>query len=597
MKTIKLDKKFAVLISALILVSAVLGSTLTQMYFPQIGTLHAGPEDPLEAWSEASYVTWQYNSTYYACRNMSTNIVDYFGASDDAAIQWGIDRCTSHGGSVYVKAPTYTGTYSASVTLKDNVTLILDKGARGITVSIDSGADGTLVDYENGIRKEWVAGVLYTFMDLRTGELWWQGENCTDTLAFPEQTASYIVFQDGSLTKMKNGTTGQIDASSTVDSDIINWAVGNGTSVFIKAGLYELDTDILLKNKTALIGEYQATILKLKAGVTGKNIISLADDNVELTYVGYLTLDGNNGNVFGTSNGILYTQIELTRTYSNTPLHRLEYLIIAHCKTNGLQIGDPSDTDLGGALETSISNVFVWDVGWDAFRFNAHDLLIDQCTGANAVNDGFHLQGGDPRASNLKAYNCLTGFDIESTAGTFDNLIAEDCSGNGFTINWGGNVLGSCVARYNGKTDQDQMSGFVFGGDGDNCVLTGCKAYDSGGYQDYGVYLLSGANGNVITSNNLVGNVVAGLYDASGQTNKIYGNVGFVTENSGTATISSSTTVTFNHGLASTPMGVWASFNSTAVAGWTWTATTTQITITITPSGTYKVYWMAEYKP
>ena len=237
MKTIKLDKKFAVLISALILVSAVLGSTLTQMYFPQLGKIAGRLEDPLEAWSEASYVTWQYNSTYYACRNMSTNIVDYFGASDDAAIQWGIDRCTSHGGSVYVKAPTYTGTYSASVTLKDNVTLILDKGARGITVSIDSGADGTLVDYENGYRKEWVAGVLYTFMDLRTGKLWWQGENRTDTLAFPEQTASYIVFQDGSLTKMKNGTSGQIDAYSTNASRIINWACGNLTSggvIFLK---------------------------------------------------------------------------------------------------------------------------------------------------------------------------------------------------------------------------------------------------------------------------------------------------------------------------------------------------------------------------
>jgi pectate lyase len=68
------------------------------------------------------------------------------------------------------------------------------------------------------------------------------------------------------------------------------------------------------------------------------------------------------------------------------------------------------------------------------------------------------------------------------------------------------------------------------------------------------------------------------------------------TSNSGTATISG-TTVTFNHELIKTPTGVWASFSSTAITGWTWTATSTQITITVTPTGVYTVYWYAEYKP
>jgi len=78
---------------------------------------------------------------------------------------------------------------------------------------------------------------------------------------------------------------------------------------------------------------------------------------------------------------------------------------------------------------------------------------------------------------------------------------------------------------------------------------------------------------------------------------KFANNIGFVTENSGTATISASTSVTFNHGLVHTPTGVWASFNSTTVTGWTWTATSTQITITVTPLGTYRVYWETVYQP
>lgn len=67
--------------------------------------------------------------------------------------------------------------------------------------------------------------------------------------------------------------------------------------------------------------------------------------------------------------------------------------------------------------------------------------------------------------------------------------------------------------------------------------------------------------------------------------------------NSGTATISSGTSVTFDHGLAGTPTLVLCSFNNTGYGDWKWSATSTQITITVTNSGTYEVYWYAEYKP
>ncbi len=83
----------------------------------------------------------------------------------------------------------------------------------------------------------------------------------------------------------------------------------------------------------------------------------------------------------------------------------------------------------------------------------------------------------------------------------------------------------------------------------------------------------------------------------SGTGNVFRFNEGFVTQQTGSAVISSSTTVVFNHGLATTPTLVLASFNDTAVNGWKWTATATQVTITVTPSGTYSVYWYAEYKP
>ena len=74
-------------------------------------------------------------------------------------------------------------------------------------------------------------------------------------------------------------------------------------------------------------------------------------------------------------------------------------------------------------------------------------------------------------------------------------------------------------------------------------------------------------------------------------------NVGFVTENSGTATISASTTVTFNHGLAGTPTHVTCGFKAYGYGGWKWSANSTQITITVITTGTYTFSWYAEYKP
>jgi len=74
-------------------------------------------------------------------------------------------------------------------------------------------------------------------------------------------------------------------------------------------------------------------------------------------------------------------------------------------------------------------------------------------------------------------------------------------------------------------------------------------------------------------------------------------NIGFVTENSGTATISSSTSVVVNHGLAGTPTHVNCGFKTTGYGSWIWSATSTQITITVTNSGTYTLSWDAEYKP
>jgi len=101
-----------------------------------------------------------------------------------------------------------------------------------------------------------VDGVLYT-ADLNfTSEFWYGGSNRTDLIVNPTSEATLIVESDGTDTWMTNCSTGQRDATSTNASQIINWAFANATgeSVFVKAGVYQCDSTILLPRTITVDG-------------------------------------------------------------------------------------------------------------------------------------------------------------------------------------------------------------------------------------------------------------------------------------------------------------------------------------------------------
>ena len=119
----------------------------------------------------------------------------------------------------------------------------------------------------------------------------------------------------------------------------------------------------------------------------------------------------------------------------------------------------------------------------------------------------------------------------------------------------------------------------------DNLVISGNRIY--GTPTEYGIRhwtdntTLSNAQ---ITNNNLMGNAVAGLLlPYLGTNNIIRGNNGYVTENSGVATILINTgSIVVNHGLATTPTRVIVTMTSNpglAVSTWADTYGTTSFTI------------------
>jgi hypothetical protein len=73
----------------------------------------------------------------------------------------------------------------------------------------------------------------------------------------------YRVWQNGSIYEMKNGKTGNVDASSTDAAKVFNWAVANGSSVYIKDDTYELNGNIQISNKKNSQLDSDGAILKL----------------------------------------------------------------------------------------------------------------------------------------------------------------------------------------------------------------------------------------------------------------------------------------------------------------------------------------------
>ena len=153
-------------------------------------------------------------------------------------------------------------------------------------------------------------------------------------------------------------------------------------------------------------------------------------------------------------------------------------------------------------------------------------------------------------------------------------------------------VIGG-YTRNNSQKANNAYPGMRIGSAG-NAIVIG-HVFEGSNQESYGLEIVTDSPNNVIVGNWFFDHVTAPISD-NGINTIIKYNQGYVTENSGTATFSG-TSVTFAHGLAGTPTGVWASFNSTGYGGWTWTANSTHITITVANTGDYTVYWRAEYKP
>ena len=241
------DKKY----SLRILVSAVLITILLATIVGYIAFSSPSPGRNIyldDIPSTATYTIYTDGTEYWAVRHDGKIPSGMSGIDDDAVIQYAIDNCTSAGGTVFVK----TGSYSANIAAKNNLILVIERGATGITISIDSGATCWVVDYNAGRTRFYSAGTLVWDEDYAagkiittdikfTGQFWFGDNNRTTFIAYPPCIGTSNVNNNGWISH----TLGAIPTivlltgrNATYDTVAVVWSCVDRNSTHFQVGLY-----------------------------------------------------------------------------------------------------------------------------------------------------------------------------------------------------------------------------------------------------------------------------------------------------------------------------------------------------------------------
>ena len=667
-------RKILFLFGILILSIGLISGALIQSYWQTafVGT-SGGLEDPLEAWSETDVIVWQYNSTFYASRNMSTLMVIELLANDTEVINNQINNLTANGGSIWIK----TGAYAANVILKTKIRLIIDQNATGITVTLNAGATALLEDYGSAPARVryWKAGVLTWDSNLDagsltalnavlsgwsnasdlsfSGQLWWNGQNRTDTLAYPFAPYSYEVGVSGSNYYMKNGSTGQVDFWSTNASAVFNNAAGNTSdgSIFVKNSgtIYNITNAIILKNNVSWYSDGAHLRLQNNATVSDTTANIFYDNGLDvanITIDGF-EIDGNmlsdNLDIIGTAHcgiGIYARSQGQHITISNNWIH--------DNRVYGVNIRAGSNKI---SFDNHIFHNRIEDNGYDGADFFLYDstsqfygssMTNNYVTGMGDIGLGVGLVTGavgdhmdiDISHNIIEEMDGLYGsvapaawigirLEDANFSSVSNNIIRGVCmgisdivSGEGFNTYTNNEIYlknpnqSSTIKGINILTNNNTITGNLI-------VSPPSSTWD-------GLYI--NANSSIV-ENNIFLNLSAStgtstaIYDDSGSyynrffkndvgtctykfkrygTNNVWrDNIGYMTENWVSGANTTATTIVISHGLAGTPQYVFASFNFTGWTSWTWTATSTQITITVTGTlpASYTAYTYTKYDP
>lgn len=468
---------------------------------------------------------------------------------------------------------------------------------------------------------------------------------------------SYTVWREGSMYFAKDAY-GKIGFSGTNASQIIQNPLNLKGKILLKSGLYPLDVPLGIYENTDFGGDGMgSTILQMTRNydmMIGNAETAFFDvgDYGNIT-IHDLTLDGNNkayGGIrmdIGIAANVQIFRTEITRITSAVSgsagwvlgyenpigihisarwggglyynwIHDFDMPASANHNGAGLWITGSPNLDISekfSVIGNMIQNLHT-DTGSDAYL----GVILDTGTYGLIVqaNSIYNLTGGYS-ASGIRVgarHHVVQGNTIQLVDGngilvsgvssydTFGHIILGNtiykASGSGIYVDSvDDTVISSNIVYDNNQNDGGNIPAINIDGNSKNITVIGNRAYDDQVVktQDYGLAIVSTADFIQVVGNDFDGNSDGSVrITTSGTHLDFNNNKGFVTENSGSSSVTTGATV--SHGLAGTPTSVTISAGATGVTDLYVSAFgSSTFTINFGGGGTKTFYWYAEYRP
>jgi len=372
--------------------------------------------------------------------------------------------------------------------------------------------------------------------------------------------AEYIIWTDGTNCYAQNGNTSQIDYASTNASYVINSAAaslsGESGTIFFKDGTYDLGSSYILINFTL----NQNILLE---GETYKGVVIRGMGNLMLSW-------GNSQWV--STNGInaATASIENLEFLHNVPSNssitldigwiptNLDHVFVASIHSSpyigtGINYWEAPDNP----AEALWQNV---DVSFYStnYRIGFEHLSAIRLASYYPQNIGYYFTDGYNSHFN-DLYCMIPTWGSDKVYPFYFDHIARGWLGENFVLESGVNLTNT----------------FLFSNTKNFWHVPTIRVveFDKSGGQ------------------NTVAPELANVYE---QFNVWTRGVNYVTENWGTSQISSGTSITFPHGLSSTPSAITITWQTLGWGSYAVSSNSQNITVTVSTQGTYSFYWQAK---
>jgi hypothetical protein len=173
----------------------------------------------------------------------------------------------------------------------------------------------------------------------------------------------YVVFQDGETYKAKNQATGRVDFSSADAATVINQALTEGNTLYLKPGSYACNADVQVTNKinAKIIGDSAIIIGNGQKIVMKGDNYALSQNNViqGLTVInGTLRIENSFGTTVSNTAFInCTTAIELANTNTWTEGTRIENCRFVNSRES-IAFRTPTGNGTGSYASTQISRCY-----------------------------------------------------------------------------------------------------------------------------------------------------------------------------------------------------------------------------------------------